>query len=61
MMDKFVVIRSIVGSAGDHDAYQCMTGRKRDAADSPATGRRWAPGCRRCKARSTSRCRRTCP
>jgi hypothetical protein len=30
MMDKLVVIRSVVGSAGDHDAYQCMTGRKRD-------------------------------
>lgn len=30
MMDKFAVIRSLVGSSGDHDAYQCMTGRKRD-------------------------------
>ena len=30
MMDKLVVIRSIVGSSGDHDAHQCMTGRKRD-------------------------------
>jgi hypothetical protein len=30
MMDKFAVIRSIVGSAGDHDAFQCMTGHKRD-------------------------------
>ncbi len=30
MMDKFVVIRSLVDSAGDHDAYQCMTGRKRN-------------------------------
>src|SRR5262245_58526415 len=29
MMDKCIVIRSIVGSAGDHDAYQCMTGHKR--------------------------------
>src|SRR5262245_20077338 len=28
LMDKFAVIRSVVGSAGDHDAYQCMTGRK---------------------------------
>ncbi len=28
MMDKFVVIRSLVGSSGDHAAYQCMTGRK---------------------------------
>ncbi|MBY0523974.1 MAG: DUF1501 domain-containing protein [Gemmataceae bacterium] len=30
MMDKFAIIRSIVGASGDHDAYQCMTGRKRD-------------------------------
>jgi hypothetical protein len=30
MMDKLIVVRSVVGSAGDHDAYQCMTGRKRD-------------------------------
>jgi Protein of unknown function (DUF1501) len=37
MMDKFVVIRSIVGSAGDHDAYQCMTGRKR----TPQTDTYW--------------------
>ena len=56
MMDKFVVIRSLVGSSGDHDAYQCMTGRKRDAAERPATGRRWARGCRSCRARSTRPC-----
>jgi hypothetical protein len=30
MMDKFVIIRSIASCAGDHDAYQCMTGRRRD-------------------------------
>ncbi len=30
MMDKFAIIRSISGAAGDHDAFQCMTGRKRD-------------------------------
>ena len=28
MADKFVFVRSLVNSAGDHDAYQCMTGRK---------------------------------
>lgn len=28
MMDKFVLIRSLVDSDGGHDAYQCMTGRK---------------------------------
>ena len=32
MMDKFAVIRSLSGSSGDHDAYQCMTGRKKEAA-----------------------------
>jgi hypothetical protein len=29
MMDRFVVIRSISECAGDHDAFQCMTGRKK--------------------------------
>src|SRR5947208_3091853 len=28
MMDRFVVIRSLADCQGDHDAYQCMTGRK---------------------------------
>jgi hypothetical protein len=32
MMDKFAIIRSLSGSAGDHDAYQCMTGVRRDPA-----------------------------
>lgn len=27
MMDKLAIIRSVVGATGDHDAYQCMTGR----------------------------------
>lgn len=26
-MDRFTVIRSMVGAAGGHDAYQCLTGR----------------------------------
>jgi hypothetical protein len=30
MMDRFVIIRSLVGSSGDHAAFQCMTGRKPD-------------------------------
>jgi hypothetical protein len=30
MMDKFAIIRSLVGSSGDHDAHQCMTGVRRD-------------------------------
>ncbi len=29
-MDKFAVLRSVVGNAGDHDAYQCMTGWRRN-------------------------------
>jgi hypothetical protein len=33
MMDKFVIIRSLVGSSGDHDGYQCMTGRPRTPAN----------------------------
>ena len=33
MADKFVFIRSLVDCDGDHDAYQCMTGRKKNAAD----------------------------
>ncbi|MFO0426192.1 MAG: DUF1501 domain-containing protein [Planctomyces sp.] len=27
MMERFVPIRTVVGSFGDHDGYQCMTGR----------------------------------
>ncbi len=33
MMDKFAIVRSLVGSSGDHDAYQCMTGRPRTPAN----------------------------
>ncbi len=29
MMDKFALIRSVVGSEGAHDGFQCMTGRTR--------------------------------
>jgi hypothetical protein len=41
MMDKFVIIRSLVDNAGDHDAYQCMTGRKKNPMNPnywPASG-----------------------
>jgi hypothetical protein len=31
MMDRFAVIRSVVGNAGEHDGYQCMTGWPRRA------------------------------
>ncbi len=29
MMDKFAIIRTLADSDGGHDAYQCMTGRKK--------------------------------
>jgi len=35
MMDKFVLIRSLSDSAGDHSAYQCMTGRTKTQQDPP--------------------------
>ncbi|HEY1861047.1 MAG TPA: DUF1501 domain-containing protein, partial [Gemmataceae bacterium] len=31
LMDKCVVLRSVVGSTGQHDAYQCMTGWPHDS------------------------------
>jgi hypothetical protein len=31
MMDRFAVVRSIVGSDGDHDGYQCLSGWSRRA------------------------------
>jgi hypothetical protein len=33
MMDKFAVIRSVVGAKGPHDAEQCMTGWPRQSLD----------------------------
>src|SRR3954449_11328663 len=33
MADRFIFIRSLADSSGDHDAYQCMTGRKRTPAE----------------------------
>ncbi len=41
MADKFVFIRSMTGCSGDHDSYQCMTGRKKDKREAefwPAMG-----------------------
>jgi hypothetical protein len=37
MMDRFVIIRSLADCQGDHDAYQCMTGRR----SSPQTRDFW--------------------
>src|SRR5262245_31253244 len=35
MMDKFVIIRSLVDSDGAHDAYQCMTGHRKGERSPP--------------------------
>jgi len=35
MMDKFSVIRSMVGAGGGHDAVQCLTGRKPQGPQPP--------------------------
>ena len=39
MADKFIFVRSLADSDGDHDAYQCMTGRKRGEPRPPTFGR----------------------
>lgn len=41
MMDKFILVRSLSDSDGAHDAYQCMTGRKKGERQ-PAGG--WPQG-----------------
>lgn len=38
MADKFAIIRSLSDSAGDHSAYQCMTGRKPREPNTPPGG-----------------------
>src|SRR6185369_621388 len=35
MMDKFIPIRTIADADGAHDAYQCMTGRKKNSRQPP--------------------------
>jgi hypothetical protein len=40
MMDKFTVIRSLVGAQAGHDAFQCYTGRK---PNDPAPLGGWSP------------------
>jgi hypothetical protein len=35
MMDKFVIVRSLADSDGHHDAYQCMTGRRKGERQPP--------------------------
>ena len=34
-MDKLIPIRSIVGASGAHDAYECLTGRRRNGPQPP--------------------------
>ncbi|HZL87233.1 MAG TPA: DUF1501 domain-containing protein [Pirellulaceae bacterium] len=38
MADKFAIIRSLVDSAGEHNAYQCMTGHVRGREQAPPGG-----------------------
>ncbi len=40
MMDKFALIRSLVGAQSDHDAFQCYTGRSRTQIAPPGG---WPP------------------
>lgn len=40
-MDKFAIIRSLVGAQADHDAFQCYTGRT--PQNKPAGSGHWAP------------------
>lgn len=40
-MDKFAIIRSLVGAQAEHDAFQCYTGHKPQEVPAPAGG--WAP------------------
>ncbi|MFO0919356.1 MAG: DUF1501 domain-containing protein [Planctomycetaceae bacterium] len=35
MMDQFILVRSLADSDGHHDAYQCMTGRKKGERKPP--------------------------
>jgi hypothetical protein len=35
MMDKFIIVRSLSDSDGAHDAYQCMTGRRKGDRQPP--------------------------
>ena len=38
LADKFAIVRSIVDSDGDHDCFQCMTGRSRRGVPPPPGG-----------------------
>ena len=51
-MDKFAVLRTIVGPRGGHDAIQCMSGWSHKSLAPSAVGRVLAPPSPSCKARS---------
>ena len=58
MMDRFAVVRSLVGSEGQHAAFQCVTGRtqeKQPAGGWPAFGSIVS----RCRGQSLKQCRRS--
>jgi hypothetical protein len=58
LMDKCVVIRSVVGSTGQHDSYQCMTGWPHDSLRRWAADRAWVRSLPNCKGRLIHLCRR---
>ena len=57
MMDKFAVIRSVVGAGGDHSAGQCLTGYKDSSAKPREGGPAWGRSSRTCRGRFTPMCR----
>ena len=60
MVDKFVVIRSLADCDGDHDAYQCMTGRKNDPQTAGLLAGAGRLGVEGAGAGQPGRSRRTC-
>ena len=44
MADKFAIIRSLADSDGDHSAYQCMTGQKKNQQPPPGGWPACCPG-----------------
>ena len=59
MMDKFVVIRSIVGAGRDHSAGQCLTGYTDLISKAQGAGPAWARSSRSCKGRCIPTSRRS--
>ena len=59
IMDKLVVVRSLVGNQADHDAIQVYNGHNAKKPTPAAAGRSSAPRWRSCKARSIRAFRRS--